>query len=197
MGTTGTVQRAMTHDRCGKAHTMARNTTMGAIGALSLIALATASFGWYRAFSIVGALIILAVIASATIERSDSDPAFAPYTGLIAGLAVFFFLGLGGIWLTWDPSVTEYNYVLGVPVPTLIYFGFIWLLPLTAAIYYSLIFDRIASDEIVDDILESARARQREESFPLAPKQPRQASDADGESEVVDGTGVADGGESK
>lgn len=169
---------------------MARNVTMGAIGVLSLGALVTAGIGWYRAFSFIGAAIILAVVASASIERSDSDPDFAPYTGLIGGLGAFFLIGLVGIWLTWDPGVTEYDYVLGVPVPTLIYFGFIWLLPLTAAIYYSVIFDRIASDEIVDDIVESARERQRQESFPLAPEQPTQAT------EMADGGDVADGGES-
>lgn len=165
---------------------MARNVTMGAIGALSLIALVTAGLGLYRVFSFVGAAIILAVIASATIERSDGDPDLAPYTGLIGALAVFFLLGLGGIWLTWEPGTTEYSYVLGVPLSTLFYYGFIWLLPLTAAIYYSLIFDRIAGDEIVDDIIESARERQRRESFPLAPEQPAQSAD---------GVEVTDGGE--
>ncbi|WP_440764949.1 hypothetical protein [Natronorubrum sp. DTA7] len=169
---------------------MARNRTMGALGVLSLIALITASLGLYRAFSFVGAAVILTVIASATIERSDGDPDFAPYTGLIGALATFFLIGLGGIWLTWEPGTAEYSYVLGVPVSTLIYFGFIWLLPLTAAIYYSLIFDRIASDEIVDDIIESARERQRRESFPLAPEQPTRTA------ETADGGELTTGGES-
>ncbi|ELY42589.1 hypothetical protein [Natronorubrum sulfidifaciens] len=165
---------------------MARNVTMSLIGVLSVGALVTASLGWYRTFSFIGGAIILSVIATSTIERSDRDPDLAPYTGLIGGLAVFFLLGLGGIWLTWDPTVTEYSYVLGIPTPTLIYFVFIWLLPLTAAVYYSIIFDRIASEEIVDDIIESAREEQRRESFPLAPKQPKRTA------EVADGGEVTD-----
>ncbi|QRV15097.1 hypothetical protein JMJ58_19655 [Haloterrigena salifodinae] len=168
---------------------MARNTTMAAIGVLSLGALATASLGLYRVFSIVAAALILAVIASATIERGTGDPDLAPYTSLIGALTAFFLIGLAGIWLTWAPGTSEYSYVLGVPTATLIYFGFIWLLPLTAAIYYSLIFDRIAGEEIVDDIVESARERQRRESFPLAPEQPSRTT------EVADGGEVTDGGE--
>lgn len=168
---------------------MARNTTMGAIGVLSLGALITASLGWYRVFSFVAAGVILSVIAVATIERSERDPDFAPYTGLIGGLAVLFLIGLVGIWLTWEPGVTEYSYVLGVPIPTLVYFTFIWALPLAAAIYYSLIFHRIASEEIIDDIIESARERQRQESFPLAPEQPTAPAG------VADGGEVSDGGE--
>ena len=171
---------------------MARNVTMGTIGVLSVGALVTASLGWYRVFSFIGAAIILSVIASATIERDDGDPSLAPYTGLIGGLAAFFLVGLAGIWLTWDPGVTEYSYVLGVPVPTLFYFGFIWLLPLTAAIYYSLLFDRIASEEIVEDVIESARERQRQEPFPLAPEAPADAADR---AEPGRSTEVADGGE--
>ena len=165
---------------------MARNVTMSLIGVLSVGALVTASLGWYRTFSFIGGAIILSVIATSTIERSDSDPDLAPYTGLIGGLGMFFLLGLVGIWLTWDPTVTEYSYVLGIPTPTLIYFVFIWLLPLTAAVYYSIIFDRIASEEIVDDIIESAREEQRRESFPLAPKQPKRSA------EVADGGEVTD-----
>ncbi|QSW98970.1 hypothetical protein [Haloterrigena alkaliphila] len=168
---------------------MARNTTMGVIGVLSLGALGTAMLGLYRLFSFVAAALILAVIASATIERSDGDPDLAPYTGLIGALAAFLLIGLVGIWLTWEPGMTEYSYVLGVPTSTLLYFGFIWLLPLTAAIYYSLVFDRIAGDEIVDDVIESARERQRRESFPLAPEQPSPTA------EVADGGEVTTGGE--
>ncbi|QFU83676.1 hypothetical protein [Natronorubrum aibiense] len=162
---------------------MTRNGIMGVIGVLSLGALVTANLGLYRVFSFIGAAFILAVIASATIERGDRDFDLDPYTGLIGGLTVFFLLGLGGIWLTWEPGVTEYTYVLGIPIPTLIYFGFIWLLPLTAAVYYSLIFDRIAGEEIVDDIIDSARKHQRQTSFPLAPEQPSRPTE------------VADGGE--
>lgn len=167
---------------------MTRNTTMIAIGVLSLLALITASLELYRAFSFIGAAVILAVFASATIERSDGDPDLSPYTGLIGALATFFFVGLAGIWLTWDPAGAEYSYVLGVPTPTLIYFGFIWILPLTAAIYYALIFDRIASEEIVDDILDRAREEQQRKSFPLAPEQPRRTAGA----EATDGGEVSD-----
>lgn len=165
---------------------MARNVTMAAIGVLSVIALITASLELYRLFSFVGAAVILAVFASATIERRDGDPDLAPYTGLIGALGAFFLLGLGGIWLTWDPAGTEYSYVLGLPVPTLVYFGFIWLLPLTAAIYYSLLFDRIASDEIVEGIIEDAREKQRQESFPLAPERPKRTVEATDGGEVSD-----------
>ncbi|WP_306058294.1 hypothetical protein [Natronococcus wangiae] len=165
---------------------MARNVTMGAIGVLSVVALVTASLGWYRVFSFVAAGVILAVFAVATIERSDGDPDLAPYTGLIGALAAFFLLGLGGIWLTWEPGATEYSYALGVPIPTLIYFGFIWLLPLTVAIYYSLIFDRVAGEEIVDDILEDAREEQQRTSFPLAPEQPKRVAEATDGGEVSD-----------
>jgi hypothetical protein len=159
---------------------------MGAIGALSVAALVTAGLGWYRVFSFVGAAVILAVIASATIERSERDPDLAPYTGLIGLLAVFFLAGLGGIWLTWEPGMTDYSYVLGVPLSTLLYFGFIWLLPLTAAVYYALIFDRVASEEIVEGILEDAREEQRRESFPLAPEQPKRTVEATDGGEVND-----------
>ena len=163
---------------------------MAAIGVLSLGALITASLGLYRVFSFVGAAVILAVTAAATIERGDGDPDLAPYTGLIGALTAFFLIGLAGIWLTWEPGTAEYSYVLGVPASTLIYFGFIWLLPLTAAVYYSLIFDRIAGEQIVDDIIESARDRQRRESFPLAPEQPAGVTEAE-----VEGREVTDGGE--
>lgn len=167
---------------------MARNVTMAVIGVLSLGALLTATLGLYRVFSFVTAALILSVIASATIERSDGDPDLAPYTKLIGGLAAYFFIGLGSIWLTWEPGVTEYSYVLGLPLPTLIFFTFIWLLPMTGTIYYALIFDRITSDEIVEDIVDSARERQRERAFPLAPEQPTRSTD------TPEGTEVADGG---
>lgn len=171
---------------------MARNATMGTIGVLSVIALVFASVGWYRAFSFVAGAVILAVIATATIERGDTEVSLAPYTGLIGILAAFFLVGLIGIWLTWDPTVTEYSYVLGVPIPTLFYFGFIWFLPLTAAIYYAFLFDRIASDELVEDVIESARERQREEAFPLAPEAPADVTDR---AEPGRSPEMADGGE--
>lgn len=168
---------------------MTRNTTMIGISVFSVVALITASLGLYRVFSFVAAAIILSVFATATIERNDGDPNLEPYTGLIGALAVFFLLGLGGIWLTWSPSTTEYSYVLGLPVSTFIYFAFIWVLPLTAAIYYSLVFDRVASEEIVDEIISEARAEQRRTSFPLAPEQPERPTQF---AEATDGGEVSD-----
>ncbi|WP_394741992.1 hypothetical protein [Natronococcus roseus] len=157
---------------------MTRNTTMTVIGVLSVVALVTAALGLYRVFSFVGAATILAVFAVATIERNGSELDLAPYTGLIGILGAFFVAGLAGIWLTWEPGVTDYSYVLGVPTSTLIYFGFIWLLPLTCAVYYSLLFDRVASEEIVEGILEDARKAQRGESLPLASEQPENTLEA-------------------
>ncbi|MFC6769136.1 hypothetical protein [Natrinema soli] len=149
---------------------MTRNTVMAAIAILCLVALISGALDLYRAFSFVGAAIILAVVASAAIEQNDRELSIAPYTGIVAIFAASFLAGFVGIWLTWEPGQTEYSYAMGVPVPTLAYFAFIWLLPLTASIYYALIFDRIASEEIVDEILDEARSRQRGRSFPLAPE---------------------------
>lgn len=165
---------------------MTRNTTMTVIGVLSVVALVTAALGLYRVFSFVGAAVILSVFAVATIERNGSDPSLAPYTGLIGMLGLFFVIGLAGIWLTWEPGVTDYSYVLGVPIPTLVYFGFLWFLPLFAAIYYSLIFDRVGSEEIVEGIIEDAREAQRRESFPLASEQPTQTVEATDGGETTD-----------
>ncbi|WP_293032834.1 hypothetical protein [Natronococcus sp.] len=165
---------------------MTRNTTMIVVGVLSALALVTASLGLYRVFSFVAAAVILSVFAVATIERDGSDPNLAPYTGLIGMLGLFFVIGLVGIWLTWEPGVTDYSYVLGVPIPTLVYFGFIWFLPLFAAIYYALIFDRVGSEEIVEGIIEDAREAQRRESFPLAPEQPKQTVEATDGGETAD-----------
>ncbi|MFC6716920.1 hypothetical protein ACFQGT_16305 [Natrialbaceae archaeon GCM10025810] len=148
---------------------MSRNTIMIAIGALCLAALITAALGLYRPFSYLAAGVILAVVASAATEQNDSELSLEPYTGIVAGLGVLFLIGLTGIWLTWDPTVTEYEYVLGLPIPTLIYFAFIWFLPLGVAIYYSLIFDRIGSEEIVEEIVRDARRKQEERTYPLAP----------------------------
>jgi len=157
---------------------MPRNTLMAVVGLLALGALITASLGWYRVFSFVAAVFILAVVASATVEHRGS--LLAPYTGLIAALAGTFIAGLTGIWLVWSPDVTSYTYALGVPRPTLVYFVFLWLVPAFIAIYYSLIFDRIGSEAIVDDIITEARNRQREGDLPLAPRRIDRTTSTDG-----------------
>jgi hypothetical protein len=156
---------------------MARNTIMGLIGLLSITMLVTAAIGAYRLFSYLTALLILATIAVPSIEANDRELSIAPFTGLVGGLAATFLVGLTGIWLLWTPGMEEYTYVLGVPTPTFVYFLFIWLLPMGGAIYYSLIFDRIGSEAIVDDILDQAREAQRREAFPLAPDQVERTTD--------------------
>lgn len=148
---------------------MSRNTLMIGISVLCLAALIAAALELYRPFSYLAAGIILAVIAAAATEQNERELSLEPYTGIVAGMGVLFLIGLTGVWLTWDPTVTEYEYVLGLPVPTLIYFAFIWFLPLGIAIYYSLIFDRIGSEEIVEEIIRDARRKQEERAYPLAP----------------------------
>ena len=157
---------------------MARNTLMTGIALLAAGALVAASLGAYRVFSYVAAVFILAVVASASIEHDGS--ALEPYTGLIAGLTVVFLGGLTGIWLLWSPDVTSYTYVLGVPRPTLVYFAFLWLAPAFAAIYYSvMVFDRIGSDAVVDEIISEARDRQQRADLPLEPRRIERATSAD------------------
>lgn len=154
---------------------------MGLTAIAAICAIITASLGWFRVFSFVSALLILLVIGIPVAGNSRGS-LFEPYTGLIVILGLSFAAGLGGIWLTWDPSVTEYNYVLGIPVPTLIYFAFIWLIPTFSALYYAFVFDKVASEEMVDDIIEAAREHQREQNFPLAVDQPEQETVAKGQS---------------
>lgn len=159
---------------------------MAVVGVLSIGALVTASLGWYRLFSYLAAAFILAVVASATTEQNDAAFDIAPYTGIVAALGVAFGLGLSGIWLLWEPGVTEYSYTLGVPTATLVYFGFIWLFPTFVAIAYSLLFDRIAGEAIVDDIIGDARDRQADESFPLEPTRVKRPETDSGTAEVSD-----------
>ena len=156
---------------------MARNTLMTAIGVVSVALLVTGALGAYRLFSYLAALFILAVIAVPSIEAGDRERSLAPFTGLVGALALLFFVGLSGIWLLWSPDVTEYSYVLGLPEATFVYFLFLWILPLGVAIYYSLMFDRIGSEEIVEGILAEARRAQKRESFPLAPDQVERTTD--------------------
>ncbi len=131
---------------------MSRNTILATIGALAIALLVAAAIGTYRVFSYLAALFILATVASASVERADSEFDLAPYTGLIAGLGVLFVLGLTGIWLTWSPGTTEFTYVFGLPVSTFSYVLFIWALPLAGAIYYSLRFERIGGDELREEL---------------------------------------------
>lgn len=156
---------------------MPRNTLMAAIGLLAVASLVTASLGLYRVFSYVAAAFILAVVASASTEHRGSF--LEPYTGLVGVLAGTFVVGLTGIWALWSPGATGYSYVLGVPAPTLVYFAFLWLVPAFAAIYYSLLFDRIGSETIVDDIISEARERQRGVDLPLKPQRIDRTTDAD------------------
>lgn len=159
---------------------MARNALMTAIAVLSAGLLVTAAVGTYRLFSYLAALLILGTIATASIETNDREWSLAPYTGMLAGLAAVFLIGLTAIWLLWDPNAAEItydSYVLGLPVSTFIYFVFLWLLPPVGAIYYSLIFDRIGSEEIVDSILEDAREAQQGADLPLTPERVERSTD--------------------
>lgn len=152
---------------------------MGVVGLTALGSLVLASRGMYVAFSYVAAAFILSVVATAVVEHGESESATAPYTGILGWLAVIFVAGLTAIWLLWSPGVDDYQYVLGVPASTLVYIVVIWLLPLVAALYYSVTFDRIAGEEVVDDILTAARERQRRNDYPLAPDRPDEGTDAE------------------
>ena len=168
---------------------MRRNTLMAVVALLAVGALITASLGWFRAFSYIAATFILGVVGSASTEHGGSF--LEPYTDLVAGLAGTFFAGLTGIWLLWHPDVSSYSYVLGVPTATFVYFTLLWVAPALMAIYYSLIFDRIGSEQIVDEIINEARNRQRESDLPLAPKRIDGATERDG----FDGTANVEGGD--
>lgn len=159
---------------------MTRNTLMAATAVLALALLVTAAVGSYRAFSYLSAALILAVFASAATERADRELDLGPYTSLVAGLGVLFVAGLTGIWLLWNPSVTEYTYVLGLPQSTLVYAVCLWLLPLLGAVYYATsIFPETASDDVVEGVIDEAREAQASEAFPLSPNRPTQ-TEADG-----------------
>ena len=154
---------------------MTRNTIITAIALLAIGLLLTAALGAYRAFSYLAAAFILAVFASAAIERADRELDLGPYTTLVAGLGVLFFVGLTGIWLLWDPSVTEYTYVLGLPQSTLVYAVCLWLLPLAGAVYYATtVFPQTAGEDVVERIIGDAREAQAGEDFPLSPNRPTQ-----------------------
>lgn len=166
---------------------MTRNATMGVVGFAAVVSLVLASLGRYMAFSYVAAVFILGVVASAVVERGDRELTTAPYTGILGWLALVFVSGLTAIWTLWSPGVSEYEYVLGVPVATLAFFGFIWLLPIVAAVYYSVAFDDIAGERVVEDIMAHARRHQRRTDYPLAPDRPTETGDRE-----VDDTEVTD-----
>ncbi|ADJ15523.1 hypothetical protein [Halalkalicoccus jeotgali] len=149
---------------------MARNTIMALVGGLSVALLVAAAVGTFRVFSYLAALFVLATVASAAIERADGEFDIAPYTGLVAGLGVLFLSGLTGIWLTWSPGTTTFTYVFGLPTSTFFYVLFLWALPLLGAIYYSVVFDRVGGEAVVEAIMADAREAQSEGSFPLVPR---------------------------
>lgn len=147
---------------------MSRNAVVSVLAALSAGLLLAASLGAYRVFSYLAAALIAGVVAAGAIEHGDTETDLAPYGRIAAGLAGLFAVGLSGIWLLWNPTVTEYTYVLGLPQSTLIYVVFIWLLPLAGAFYYSMVFPEVGSEEIVEDVLSTATAVQRREHLPLS-----------------------------
>lgn len=152
---------------------------MGVVALASLVALVLASLQMYVAFSYVAAAFILGFVATAALERGDSELSLAPYTGIIGWLAVVFVVGLTAIWLLWSPGTSDYVYVLGIPAATMAFFVFIWLLPIVAALYYAVTFEDIAGEDVVDDILTSARDHQRRGQYPLAPDRADEVTDTE------------------
>ncbi|WP_266078896.1 hypothetical protein [Haladaptatus caseinilyticus] len=146
----------------------ARNRVMGTIAVLAVALLVSAAIENYLVFSYLAALFIVANFGASSIERHGDELDLAPYTWLLVGLAAIFVAGFTIIWLQWNPGVTEYTYMLGLPVPTLAYFVFLWLLPLLGAFYYALVFPSIGSDDVVDDIMGDVRQVQRRKQFPLS-----------------------------
>lgn len=159
---------------------MARNLTMGVVGLASLASLVLASLGMYVTFSYVAVAFILGVVATSAVERGERELATAPYTGILAWLALVFVVGLTAIWLLWSPGASDYQYVLGVPAATLAFFLFIWLLPIAAAVYYSVAFEEIAGESVVDDVVTDARRHQRQNDYPLAPQQSDESRGTEG-----------------
>jgi hypothetical protein len=160
---------------------MTRNTIMFLVAIVAIGSLLTAALGFYRLFSYLAAVFILATFAVAAIERDDRELDFAPYTGLITGLGILFGIGLTGIWLLWSPGMTDYTYLFGLPLATVVYMLFLWLLPLLGAVYYATtVFGRTANDETVTEIMDKARQAQHHEDFPLSPSDPStSATEAD------------------
>ncbi|SEO45327.1 hypothetical protein SAMN04487948_102490 [Halogranum amylolyticum] len=141
---------------------------MGVLALLAAALLVAAAVQAYRVFSYLAIGLLVGSIAAASIERNASELNVAPYNGLVVGWTVVFAAGFTGIWLLWNPSVTSYSYVLGLPTATLVYVVCIWLLPILGAFYYAFVFARIGDDEVVDGIMDDAREAQRGRSLPLS-----------------------------
>ncbi|WP_433627575.1 hypothetical protein [Halomicrococcus sp. NG-SE-24] len=146
----------------------ARNKVMGVLALLAAGLLLSAATGTYRAFSYLAAFFIAAVLGTASVERNDGELDLAPYSWLVVGLGAVFVTGLTIIWFTWRPGTTEYTYVLGLPVPTLAYVVFLWLLPILGAVYYALVFPSIGDEQVVDDIMSEVRQVQGTGRYPLS-----------------------------
>lgn len=141
---------------------------MATIALLAVALLVAAATRMYRIFSYLAALFIVANVGAASVERNDGELDLAPYGRLLVGLLAVFAVGFSLIWLRWSPGATEYTYLLGLPVSTLAYVVFLWLLPILGAFYYALVFPSIGSDDVVDDIMSDVRQAQRGEQYPLS-----------------------------
>lgn len=140
---------------------------MGILALLAAALLVAAAVEAYRVFSYLAAALLVVSLGVASAERNANELNFAPYNGLLAGLAVVFVVGFTGIWFLWNPSTTSYTYVLGLPTSTLVYVVCIWLLPILGAFYYAFVFPEIGDDAVVDGIMNDAREAQRGQSVPL------------------------------
>jgi hypothetical protein len=159
---------------------MARNKIMWMTLILSVGLLVTAVIGAFRAFSYLSAALFLAIFATAAIERAERELNLVAYTGLIAWFAILFGIGLTGIWLLWQPGMSNYTYVLGLPQSTLVYIVFLWLLPSLLSIYYAaVIFPKIGNDETVKEIMADAQQAQRNEEFVLSTERPETDRDVE------------------
>ncbi|XVH32589.1 hypothetical protein ACNS7O_05210 [Haloferacaceae archaeon DSL9] len=168
-----------------------RNAVMIVVAVAAVLVLGATAVEAYQLLSYASALFIVCIVGVASIERNDREFDLSPYRGLVLGFAALFAVGFTGIWAIWSPATTAYTYALGIPLATGIYFVFIWLLPILGSIYYSLVFDAVGDEAIVDDIVDTAREIQREQDLPLSPVRPT-AGEADRSTEDVRAT--ADGG---
>lgn len=168
---------------------------MGALAVLSAALLVAAAVQAYRVFSYLAVGLLVGSIGVASIERNASELDVSPYNGLAAGWAAVFVAGFTAIWLLWDPSVTSYSYVLGLPIPTLVYVALIWLLPILGAFYYAFVFPEIGDDDVVDDIMADAREAQRGRDVPLATSASTAQSSTSSASSGSSTAAETDGGE--